>query len=226
MKTKRTAKPPQRSQGVMLGLMGMALVGMVLWVNQTQNTGTGTGAAPATVMPQPVTEAAPGGEPLTLTLTVTATATVTSPGGMMATPVVTRETWYAGAAGANLRRCAGRTCEAVTQVSAGTALVLAGQVTGEAVDGNEVWYVTEYQGETVYVHGGAVTQGGPGPAPVDSPTVPAQSVPDSGSACPRPAATCGDLVTCEQARACLAAGNSSLDRDKDGVPCESLCGGS
>jgi hypothetical protein len=34
---------------------------------------------------------------------------------------------------------------------------------------------------------------------------------------------CSQLRTCEQAMACLRLGQSSLDRDKDGIPCESLC---
>jgi len=41
--------------------------------------------------------------------------------------------------------------------------------------------------------------------------------------CPNVKATCSQLSSCDQARACLAAGNRSLDRDNDGIPCESLC---
>jgi hypothetical protein len=39
------------------------------------------------------------------------------------------------------------------------------------------------------------------------------------------ASTCGEMSSCEQAYACLAAGDSGLDRDHDGVPCESICPG-
>ncbi|NJO61098.1 MAG: nuclease [Richelia sp. RM2_1_2] len=35
--------------------------------------------------------------------------------------------------------------------------------------------------------------------------------------------TCKQFATCEQARESLAEGNTSLDRDGDGVPCEALC---
>ena len=35
--------------------------------------------------------------------------------------------------------------------------------------------------------------------------------------------TCGKMTSCEQAQAALACGNTRLDRDKDGVPCEALC---
>lgn len=48
--------------------------------------------------------------------------------------------------------------------------------------------------------------------------------PSSGGSCPSVSATCSQLSSCDQARACLAAGNTSLDRDHDGVPCEALCG--
>lgn len=44
------------------------------------------------------------------------------------------------------------------------------------------------------------------------------------SACTDLSATCSQL-TCAQARACLSAGNQSLDADGDGVPCESICPG-
>ncbi len=37
---------------------------------------------------------------------------------------------------------------------------------------------------------------------------------------------CGEMASCEEARFYLTTcGVGSLDRDKDGVPCESLCGG-
>lgn len=35
--------------------------------------------------------------------------------------------------------------------------------------------------------------------------------------------TCGQMTSCEQAQAALACGNTRLDQDKDGVPCEALC---
>lgn len=38
--------------------------------------------------------------------------------------------------------------------------------------------------------------------------------------------TCSQMDSCEEARFHLTqCGVSSLDRDKDGIPCESLCGG-
>ena len=35
---------------------------------------------------------------------------------------------------------------------------------------------------------------------------------------------CADFQTCDQAKKALKEGASYLDRDNDGVPCESLCG--
>lgn len=37
--------------------------------------------------------------------------------------------------------------------------------------------------------------------------------------------TCGQMKSCAQAREALKCGNTRLDRDHDGIPCESLCGG-
>ncbi len=38
------------------------------------------------------------------------------------------------------------------------------------------------------------------------------------------AQTCKSFKTCEEAMKSYRAGNTKLDRDKDGIPCESLCG--
>jgi len=37
--------------------------------------------------------------------------------------------------------------------------------------------------------------------------------------------TCGQMTSCSQARQALQCGNTKLDRDKDGIPCETICGG-
>jgi hypothetical protein len=36
--------------------------------------------------------------------------------------------------------------------------------------------------------------------------------------------TCKDFRSCEEAMKAFKAGNTQLDGDKDGIPCESLCG--
>ncbi|WP_087041201.1 excalibur calcium-binding domain-containing protein [Psychrobacter sp. JB385] len=46
-----------------------------------------------------------------------------------------------------------------------------------------------------------------------------------GSQCKGLPSVCGQMVNCEQAKQALKCGNTRLDRDKDGVPCESICPG-
>jgi len=38
------------------------------------------------------------------------------------------------------------------------------------------------------------------------------------------AQNCSSFQTCAQAVASYKSGNTKLDRDKDGIPCESICG--
>jgi len=45
----------------------------------------------------------------------------------------------------------------------------------------------------------------------------------SGSQCKGLPSTCGQMANCEQAKQALKCGNTKLDRDNDGVPCESIC---
>ena len=46
-----------------------------------------------------------------------------------------------------------------------------------------------------------------------------------GAQCKNLPSTCGQMADCEQAKQALKCGNTRLDRDKDGVPCESICPG-
>lgn len=46
-----------------------------------------------------------------------------------------------------------------------------------------------------------------------------------GAQCKGLPRTCGQMANCEQAKQALKCGNTRLDRDKDGVPCESICPG-
>lgn len=46
-----------------------------------------------------------------------------------------------------------------------------------------------------------------------------------GSQCKGLPRVCTQMVSCEQAIQALKCGNAKLDRDKDGVPCESICPG-
>ena len=46
-----------------------------------------------------------------------------------------------------------------------------------------------------------------------------------GAQCKNLPSTCGQMANCEQAKQALKCGNTRLDRDKDGVPCETICPG-
>lgn len=46
----------------------------------------------------------------------------------------------------------------------------------------------------------------------------------SSGSCGNLPRTCGQMTSCAQAQKALQCGNTRLDRDKDGVPCESICG--
>lgn len=46
-----------------------------------------------------------------------------------------------------------------------------------------------------------------------------------GAQCKGLPSTCGQMANCTQAKLALKCGNKRLDRDKDGVPCESICPG-
>lgn len=143
---------------------------------------------------------------------------------------------------ANLRPCPRRTddCASIVTLQPGTTLTITGDVEGDTVSGSTLWYVGTYNGQTVYVHSSLVAAPGvtslPS-APVVQPTagvivigsqnqsvVPSSStggsVSNSGSCL-----TCTQYFSCAEAQAALANGCFDLDRDKDGIPCESLCGG-
>lgn len=57
----------------------------------------------------------------------------------------------------------------------------------------------------------------PKPEPVKLAEIPRN---DDCSGLPR---TCGAMANCAQAKKALACGNSKLDKDSDGIPCESIC---
>ena len=135
---------------------------------------------------------------------------------------------------ANLRICASRDCEQVWQLQSGDVITATGTIQGEVIDaGNALWFRVEYAGREVYIYSTLVSLSPPTAVPVYvpptnppiliPPTSAAISVPPSSSGdCPSLSANCSAL-TCAQAYACLAAGHSGLDRDHDGVPCESIC---
>ena len=141
---------------------------------------------------------------------------------------VTPRTVYAQGT-VNLRACASARCDLVASVDSGTALTVNAMLNGQAVDvGNAIWYRTDWQGREAYVYSNLVTYAAPtSPAIISQPAQPVSppsNPPASSDGCPGRSLTCASL-TCAQAYACLRAGNRSLDRDRDGVPCESICPG-
>ncbi len=148
--------------------------------------------------------------------------------------------WLYAQTAASLRTCAASRCEAITQLQAGEAVTANGTIAGEAlVTGSPLWYRVDSRGRELYVYGLQVASTPPTLPPAAAPTAapptavppptsapiwatPVISQPQSSAGCPDVKASCSAL-TCEQAYACLAAGNSRLDGDGDGVPCESIC---
>jgi hypothetical protein len=172
------------------------------------------------VAPSPTLEA---------TLTPSLTITSTLPASTLppqAVPMQPRLIYAQSAA--NLRPCPNRTCDPVAQLQTGEAVMATGTIQGEAMtSGNPHWFQVEYGGQVLYVYTDLVNVTPPTQAPVSiPPTTGSSSIVETVSyddGCPSMSATCGEL-TCEQAYACLAAGNGRLDADDDGIPCESVCG--
>lgn len=188
-----------------------------------------TGSAPTSTLMVMLTNTLPATLTPSLTITNTLPPSETPPAVVAMQP----QTVYAVSA-ANLRTCAHRDCERIAQLQPGEAVMATGTILGEAIDAvHGSWFQVEYQGRVLYVYSQLVSINPPAPptsAPVYIPP-PVEAAPISlppapgGGSCPSLSATCGSL-TCEQAYACLAAGNGRLDRDNDGIPCESVCLGS
>lgn len=139
------------------------------------------------------------------------------------------KTFYAGANGARLRTCPTRTCDAASSLVAGEKFIANGAIDGEEVNpGNKLWYRTQIGEQVLYGYSG-IMDTAPATSSATSPIGPSVSQPTqpliSGGSCGSLSKTCGEMNSCEEARSCLAAGNGSLDQDKDGIPCESICGG-
>jgi hypothetical protein len=155
----------------------------------------------------------------------------------------------------NSRECPRLTCDVVERFTAGTAVEVTGTEEGDSVSGSKEWYIVLYEDQEIYIHssllstrklvppmptrnsstGSSGSSGSSSPAtstpapdsiaPISTAVIPEPTTPPvQGAACPGLQYTCSQL-TCEQAYACLAAGGGDLDRDNDGKPCETQCGG-
>lgn len=154
--------------------------------------------------------------------------------------VFAQETYYVSARTARVRSCPETSCSIVARLRRGTAVQVLETVEGDAVSGNTTWYRIEARGREGYIHSSLVTttppvtQSSSGNSPAASSTpqegsiqaisTPVPQPPQTGATCGG-ATTCGQMASCDQAYACLRDGRTSLDRDNDGIPCESICGG-
>jgi hypothetical protein len=140
----------------------------------------------------------------------------------------TGATYYIKVRSARVREEATTTASVVANLRNKTGIIVLELVEGAKVSGSTVWYKIDLAGETGYIHSSLVTSvtpvvSGGGSGGSQSQTL-QSTPPPSGASC-NGASVCGDMGSCEQAYACLVAGDSGLDRDHDGVPCESICPG-
>lgn len=143
--------------------------------------------------------------------------------------------------GANARSCPQVSCGVVTRLAKGTVIEVTEVVEGDKYNGTTKWLKISVNGRTAYVHGslaklaagalppaavsnnnsgaGSSTSVAPTAVPTEAPVV--VPPPQQSLSC----GNCSSMSSCDHARACLAAGHGDLDRDNDGVPCESICPG-
>lgn len=149
-------------------------------------------------------------------------------------PATAQETYTVSSRTARVRAEANTSSDIITTLRRGASISVLEVVEGATVSGSKVWYRIDVNGQSGYVHSSLVqsgaaanTTGGSssgsngggssGSEPVSTP------VPSGGAVLS--CGTCTQMVSCDQAYQCLAAGNGRLDRDKDGIPCENICGG-
>lgn len=151
----------------------------------------------------------------------------------------TGDTYYVKSRTARVRAEANTTSTVVVTLRSKTPIVILEVVDGTKVSGSTIWYRIDVNGKTGYIHSSLVTstapttpstssssgQQSPNPQSTPAPLVEQPVAPPSSGVSCNGATTCSQMASCDQARACLAAGRTSLDRDHDGIPCESICGG-
>lgn len=165
---------------------------------------------------------------------------------LLAASVAADETMYTNRRGVRVRKEPKTTAVVVTTLKSGAPVSIIDSVEGDKVNGSTLWYHVNTGMYIGYVHSSLLTTVAPGssaPPPTSgssgssgvltqgvqstpAPLVeqPVQQPPSSGASC-NGATTCGQMTSCDQAYACLRGGRQSLDRDHDGVPCESICPG-
>lgn len=160
----------------------------------------------------------------------------------VALSVAAQDTYTVKTRTARVRAEPNTTSSVVATLSLYTELNVIEAVEGANVSGSRMWYHIQLTNRTGYIHsslvqapasGGFVPSGNSAASSGNSsssaistpaPDAPPIAPPQTGVTC-NGKTVCRQMDSCEQAYACLAAGRSSLDRDKDGVPCESICPG-
>nr|MCU0496938.1 SH3 domain-containing protein [Anaerolineae bacterium] len=143
-------------------------------------------------------------------------ATVTPSASIRPTPEVRpiSPTTYYVTTQANLRACAGTSCAILMTLSAAETLTVTGSVSGEAVNGNAIWYRVNYQGRDGFVHSGVVSTTPASSANSSDGTGQGPSAGPTSFSCPSNCEGARAMgLTAEQAARC------GLDRDGDGVAC-------
>lgn len=180
-------------------------------------------------------------------------APTSTPKSATFTPYNQPRTMYITGNAVNIRTASNTQASILTVFSRGTSARVIGEESGASVSGSALWYVLDISGQTGYVHSSLISTSAPAapqptarppsntnntssnsssapqptqpPAPQSPPTqAPVNQAPSDAQICGG-ATTCGQMASCDQAYACLRTGRSSLDRDHDGVPCESICPG-
>jgi len=163
---------------------------------------------------------------------------------LLVSPTLAQDSYAVKTRTARVRAEPSTTARVVATLRANTVLDVIEAVDGASVSGSTLWYHINVRNGTGYIHsslvqapagGGMASSGSVGGDTVQPTSEPDQPlstpVPDTipvapvqtGASC-NGATTCSQMVSCEQAYACLAS-RPGLDRDKDGVPCESICPG-
>lgn len=161
-------------------------------------------------------------------------------------PVAAQEgqTYYVSVKAAKVRAETTTSAKVITTLSRGTALVILEVTTGTKVSNSTKWYRINASGIEGYIHSSLVSDRVPAPTVINNSSSSTTNnstantvIPTSEPVSPIPApiraggggcggaTTCSQMASCDQAYACLQAGDGGLDRDKDGVPCESICPG-
>lgn len=146
-------------------------------------------------------------------------------------------TYYVTASTANARSCAQTTCRVVTKFSKDTAIQVTGTTEGSRFQGSTTWLVVDYNGQTVYVHSKLASTTAPASANTSSGSSSTTSSGTSSStssssavcSCSSNSLNCANFSTQSQAQSCfnycVGQGRGDihdLDRDHDGIACESL----